>query len=238
MENFVYHPAASRGHADHGWLEARHTFSFARYYDPARMHFGVLRVLNDDIVAPGMGFGTHPHDNMEIITIPLRGQLAHKDSMGNAETISTGEVQIMSAGTGVEHSEYNPSATEEVNLLQIWVLPNRRNVAPRYQQFPLLIEETNRLYQILSPNSEDSGGWIYQNAWFFRASLSAGTSIDYELREPANGVYIFVISGNIAVNGQTLSDRDGYGIWSVEAFPIACNEAAQVLIMEVPMGFE
>lgn len=238
MENFVYHPAASRGAANHGWLQARHTFSFARYHDPSRMHFGVLRVLNDDIVAPGMGFGTHPHDNMEIITIPLRGSLAHKDSMGNAETITTGEVQIMSAGTGVEHSEYNPSATEEVNLLQIWVFPNRQNVTPRYQQFRLTMEDKNHLYQILSPNPEDSGGWIHQNAWAFMGNLTAGTSIDYDLREPANGVYLFVISGNIAVNGQTLGPRDGYGIWSVEAFPIACNEDAQVLIMEVPMGFE
>ncbi len=238
MNNFVYHPADTRGAANHGWLVAKHSFSFARYHDPERVHFGVLRVLNDDIVAPGMGFGTHPHDNMEIITIPLRGQLAHKDSIGNAETIETGEIQLMSAGTGVEHSEFNPSQTEEVNLLQIWIFPNRRDVTPRYQQLPITIEEPNHFQQLFSPNPEDAGGWIQQNAWGFMASLTAGATVNYELQEPANGVYVFVISGSITVNGQTLTDRDGYGIWSVEAFAISCEKDTRVLLLEVPMGFE
>jgi len=235
---FVYHPAASRGGADHGWLQAKHTFSFGQYQDPERMHFGVLRVLNDDIVAPGSGFAKHPHDNMEIITIPLRGSLAHKDSMGNEEVIKAGEIQVMSAGSGIKHSEFNPSKTEAVNLLQIWLFPNRREVTPRYQTIPVEYSDEDIFQQIVSPHHQDAGAWIYQNAWFYLATLHAGAEVTYKLNEPANGVYIFVISGNITVNGQVLSARDGYGIWTVSEVPITCDADALILVMEVPMGFE
>ncbi|RYD51879.1 MAG: pirin family protein [Sphingobacteriales bacterium] len=234
----VYHPAGSRGAADHGWLQAKHTFSFGQYHESERMHFGVLRVLNDDIVAPGAGFSKHPHDNMEIITIPLRGQLAHKDSLGNGETIHAGEIQIMSAGTGIEHSEFNPSHEEAVNLLQIWVFPNRRNVEPRYQTIPVVQQDGQVFQQIVSPNPQDAGGWIHQNAWFHLANLKAGGRATYELHEEANGVYVFVISGSIEIEGQVLTERDGFGIWSVESFEMICQADARVLLMEVPMGFE
>lgn len=236
MATTIYHSSASRGGADHGWLKARHTFSFAGYYDPGRVHFGVLRVLNDDEVAPGMGFGTHPHDNMEIITIPLEGIIAHKDSMGNNGTISVGEIQVMSAGTGVRHSEFNFSSSDKLRLLQIWVFPDKENVTPRYdqQKYPELKE--NELIQILSPHAADAGVWIHQQAWFHLGKITAGDFVNYQLKKPsANGVYLFVIEGAVEAEGIMLGHRDGMGISDTSEFKIQANEDAKVLLMEVPM---
>lgn len=231
------HKASSRGHANHGWLDAHHTFSFASYYNPEAMHFGVLRVLNDDIIAGGGGFGAHPHDNMEIITIPLTGALAHKDSMGNAEVIKAGDVQVMSAGTGIRHSEFNASATEPVNLLQIWLFPNKQNVKPRYGQITLDVSQRhNRLQQILSPNESDEGVWIHQNAWFHMGNLDAGTSLTYDLKDPKhNGVYAFVIKGELTIQGEALSARDGLGISGVNSIALTAKDEVEILLLEVPM---
>ncbi|MEL6866846.1 MAG: pirin family protein, partial [Bacteroidota bacterium] len=186
----VLHKANTRGHADHGWLNSHHSFSFANYHNPERMHFGVLRVLNDDIVSGGKGFGRHPHDNMEIISIPLEGDLEHKDSMGNVTVIKQGDVQVMSAGTGIYHSEYNKNRDRAVKFLQIWLFPNRKNVNPRYDQITLEQRDIkNQLYQILSPNPNDEGVWIHQNAWFHMGQLDAGTTANYTLKDKNNGVY-------------------------------------------------
>ncbi|MFV0590956.1 MAG: pirin family protein [Draconibacterium sp.] len=236
MMKTILHKAESRGHADHGWLKTHHTFSFANYYDPERIHFGALRVLNDDYVAVGKGFGMHPHDNMEIITIPLEGDLEHKDNMGNNEIIREGDVQVMSAGTGVYHSEFNPNNDKAVQLLQIWVFPNKKNVKPRYDQISIRdIEKENAFYQILSPNPDDQGVWIHQNAWFNLGAFEAGTASTYKLNHPENGVYVFVINGEITVNEQKLSKRDGIGIWDVNELDITADTNARVLLMEVPM---
>ncbi len=237
-EPHQYFPAASRGFADHGWLKAAHSFSFGQYHNPERMHFGVLRVLNDDLIAGGGGFGKHGHDNMEIITIPLSGALAHRDNIGHEEVIQAGEVQVMSAGTGVQHSEYNASETEPVNLLQIWLFPNRQNVAPRYQSIKLAPATPNIFQQILSPSPEDAGVWIHQNAWFHLGYLEAGTTVTYNFKEPANGLYVFVLEGTVKVDGQQLEPRDAYGMWSVEEAAFTAISDARVLLLEVPMGFE
>lgn len=237
MKNAVLHKAETRGYANHGWLEARHTFSFANYYNPERTQFGVLRVLNDDIVAGGMGFGTHPHDNMEIITIPLEGDLAHKDSMGNAETIKFGDVQVMSAGTGIQHSEFNPNHDRRTNLLQIWVFPKVRNVTPRYQQITLNVTDRhNKLQQVLSPNADDNGVWIHQDAWFNMGNLDANTTVNYSLNKKGNGLYLFVIKGKVTVEDQELNQRDGFGIWDFENLSIKASTDAEILLMEVPMN--
>ncbi|MFN8394042.1 MAG: pirin family protein [Bacteroidia bacterium] len=238
MSNSVFHPAATRGLADHGWLHSRHTFSFANYYNPERMHFGVLRVLNDDRVAPGMGFGTHPHDNMEIISIPLAGDLEHKDSMGNVSVIRNGDIQVMSAGTGITHSEFNKNKDAEVKFLQIWVFPNKRGVKPRYDQLSLdVAQRHNRLQQVLSPNPDDDGVWIHQDAWFHMGRFDNGKGATYTLKRPGNGVYLFVLSGAFTVDGQALGDRDGLGIWDIPSLNIeAKSENAEILIMEVPMS--
>ena len=236
MKNTVLHKADTRGHADHGWLNAYHSFSFASWYNPERVQFGALRVLNDDTIAAGMGFGTHPHDNMEIITIPLEGDLAHKDSMGNTEIIKSGDVQVMSAGTGVKHSEFNPNADQRTKLLQIWVYPNQQNVEPRYQQITLNPEDRkNRLQQILSPNAEDEGVWIHQDAWFHLGKFDKGVKTTYNLKKEGNGVYAFVLSGKITVDGQELETRDGFGIWDVNSFDIEAMTDAEFLLMEIPM---
>ena len=233
----VLHKAATRGHADHGWLNSYHTFSFAGYQDPERMHFGALRVLNDDQVAPGRGFGTHPHDNMEIISIPLEGDLEHKDSMGNTTTIKEGDVQVMSAGTGVEHSEYNKNSDQEVKFLQIWVFPNKRNVEPRYDQISIReIEKKNTFYQVLSPSSEDEGVWIHQDAWFHLGKFEAGSTDSYQIKKEGNGVYAFVLEGEVEINGQKLEKRDGFGLWDVDAFDFTSTSDSRVLLMEVPMS--
>ena len=200
MTKTVLHRSATRGQANHGWLNARHTFSFASYYDPNRMNFGVLRVLNDDQVAEGRGFGTHPHDNMEIITIPLEGDLEHKDSMGNSSVIRYGDVQVMSAGTGIQHSEFNPNKDKPLKLLQIWVFPNKRNVSPRYDQITLNMNERhNKLQQILSPSPEDEGVWIHQDAWFHLGKFDKDFTAEYEIKKNGNGVYAFVIRGAVKI---------------------------------------
>lgn len=233
----VLHKANTRGHADHGWLNSHHTFSFANYYHPERMNFGVLRVLNDDVVSEGRGFGTHPHDNMEIISIPLEGDLEHKDSMGNTATIKSGDVQVMSAGTGVFHSEYNKNKDEAVKFLQIWVFPNKKNVEPRYDQITLQQQKLdNQLHQILSPNQDDEGVWIHQNAWFHMGNLKAGKRLKYDLKAEGNGIYAFVLEGEVSIAGQALSKRDGFGVWDTEAIDIQASEDAKVLLMEVPMA--
>lgn len=236
MKKSVLHTADSRGHANHGWLNAYHSFSFASWYNPERVQFGMLRVLNDDTIAAGMGFGTHPHDNMEIITIPLEGDLAHKDSMGNAATIKTGDVQVMSAGTGIQHSEFNPNADQQTKLFQIWLFPKYRNVAPRYQQITLdVTEQKNNFAQILSPNPDDAGVWIHQDAWFYLSDFDTDFSITYTLKKEGNGVYIFVISGTITVDGQELQTRDGLGVWEFSTLEFKAATDAKFLIMEIPM---
>lgn len=238
MANSVFHKATSRGHANHGWLNAHHSFSFANHYDPQRMHFGVLRVLNDDIVAPSMGFGTHPHDNMEIITIPLRGALRHKDNMGNQEVIHESEVQVMSAGTGITHSEFNANADQDVNLLQIWLYPKLRNIKPRYAQQSFKSEDRiNELQTVVTPLGQEEGTavGINQDAWFSLGTLKSGIEKEYKVRLKTNGVYVFVIEGTVSINGQPLSKRDGLGIWDVEKLEIKAESDAEILVMDVPM---
>lgn len=239
MENTILHKADTRGKADHGWLMSYHTFSFANYYNPDRMHFGALRVLNDDRVNPGMGFGTHPHDNMEIISIPLEGDLEHKDSMGNVAVIRNGDVQVMSAGTGITHSEYNKNKDALVKFLQIWVFPNKRNVAPRYDQITLKAEDRhNKLQQIVSPDPKDDGAWIHQDAWFHLGKLDSGKKLSYSLKKKGNGLYAFVLSGDLKLNGQLLNTRDGFGIWNTETFELEAVSGTEVLLMEVPMTIQ
>jgi quercetin 2,3-dioxygenase len=236
MENTVLHKAATRGHANHGWLDSHHTFSFAHYYDPERMHFGALRVLNDDVVQGGMGFGKHPHDNMEIISIPLEGALEHRDSMGNVAVIKKGDIQVMSAGTGIYHSEYNQNKEQEVRFLQIWVFPKERNVTPRYDQIALQkADRHNQLQQILSPNPEDAGVWIHQDAWFHLGTFEPGKGFDYTLRKKGNGVYAFVLQGEGILQGQKLETRDGFGIWDTNQIRFEATAPAEILLMEVPM---
>ncbi len=238
MAKSILHKAESRGIADHGWLKSRHTFSFADYYDPDRMHFGALRVLNDDTVDAGQGFGRHPHDNMEIISIPLEGDLKHTDSMGNTAVIKKGEIQVMSAGTGIFHSEYNFNKDREVKFLQIWILPDKKNVTPRYDQLTLNLEDRhNKLQQVLSPNAGDEGVWIHQNAWFHLGKLDEGFISDYCLKGEGNGVYVFILNGEAAVNNQELKDRDGFGIWDTETITIKANTETELLLMEVPMNY-
>lgn len=232
----IIHKAESRGLAEHGWLQSRHTFSFANYYNPERMHFGVLRVLNDDRVAPGMGFGTHPHQNMEIISIPLEGDLEHRDSMGNTAVIRQGDIQVMSAGTGVYHSEFNKNHDREVQFLQIWLFPERENVEPRYDQITL--EEAqlqNRLHQILSPHADDAGVWIHQQAWFHLGQFEAGRGETCNIRRAGNGAYCFLLEGQARIGGQLLDRRDGIGLWDTDRFEIQAETDARVLVMEVPM---
>ncbi|MFZ4260603.1 pirin family protein [Sphingobacterium sp. HJSM2_6] len=236
MAKYSIHKANSRGDANHGWLHSKHTFSFANYYEPSRMNFGALRVLNDDYVDPGMGFGKHPHSNMEIITIPLEGELAHEDSMGNGSVIRKGDIQVMSAGTGIAHSEYNHSKTEPVKFLQIWVIPNQEGVTPRYDQKTINYDlAKDNFLQILSPDAVDDGVWIYQNAWFHLSEFSAGTAKTYSLKLANNGVYIFVLSGDVTVDGHELSTRDGLGITNASQIQIQANTNAEFLIMEVPL---
>jgi len=235
--NTVIHKAETRGKANHGWLNSHHTFSFANYHNPERMNFGVLRVLNDDIVQAGMGFGTHPHDNMEIISIPLEGDLEHKDSMGNVTVIKEGDVQIMSAGTGVTHSEYNKNKDKEVKFLQIWVFPKSKNTEPRYDQISIReIAKENKFYQAVSPNKGDQGVWINQDAWFHIGNFTKGNSDEYIIKKEGNGVYAFILDGEVEINGEKLSKRDGIGIWNTKSINVKATEKARVLLMEVPMS--
>ena len=234
----VFHPADQRGHANHGWLDAHHSFSFASWYDPSKIHFGALRVLNDDIIAGSMGFGTHPHDNMEIITIPLVGALKHRDSMGNEATITAGEIQVMSAGTGIQHSEFN-ATNETLNLFQIWVFPNKKNVTPRYDQQLLdTAKMKNNFAQILSPDPADDGVWIHQDAWFHLGEFDKGQSANYSVKSASNGVYVLVVEGQITINGQELNKRDALGVWNTETFAISFTENSKVLLLDVPMEFD
>jgi redox-sensitive bicupin YhaK (pirin superfamily) len=230
------HKTDSRGLADHGWLRSNHTFSFAGYRNPERMHFGVLRVLNDDFVAPGRGFGKHPHDNMEIISIPLSGDLRHEDSMGNTTVIREGDVQAMSAGTGIAHSEMNANPDKAVEFLQIWVLPKSRGIAPNYGQITLDPQAlNNKLDQVVSPFAAERGVTINQDAWFHLGNLSAGTTIEYDIKKKGNGVYVFVLEGNITISGQPLNKRDGLGVWETNQLSLSADTNTKVLLMEVPM---
>ena len=234
----AFHAANTRGNANHGWLNANHSFSFANYHNPERMNFGALRVLNDDTIAPGMGFGTHPHENMEIITIPLEGDLEHKDSMGNIGVINEGEIQVMSAGTGVHHSEYNKNADQAVKVLQLWVFPKKQNVTPRYDQMSIRdLKKPNDFYQVLSPNSEDAGMWVHQDTWFHLGEFDVEKSLDYTLKKPGNGVYVFVIEGSFNVEGENLKKRDAIGIWETETINFTVQSESKVLLVEVPMRF-
>ncbi|MEQ8239335.1 MAG: pirin family protein [Cyclobacteriaceae bacterium] len=231
----IIHKADSRGTAFFGWLNSRHTFSFGRYYNPERINFGALRVLNDDIVEAGMGFGTHPHDNMEIVSIPLQGDLEHKDSTGNTEVIRTGDVQIMSAGSGLTHSEYNHSKTEKVNFLQLWVLPKKKNIEPRYEQKTFdLLDRKNKIQTVVAPD-DDSAVWINQDAWFSLTDIDANKSVPYTFHLSTNGVYVFVLEGNVKVGDKQLAKRDGLGISDVDKINLEASTNAKLLLVEVPM---
>lgn len=232
----IYHAANSRGDANHGWLKSKHSFSFANYHNPERMGFGALRVINDDFVIGGQGFGKHSHRDMEIISIPLSGKLGHGDNIGNEGIIETGEIQVMSAGTGITHSEMNGDANEPVKFLQIWVIPNKMNVAPRYQQVRMSdIMQPNEFNQVLSPNADDAGVWIHQNAWFSMGDFEQGLTRTYQLKDANNGAYIFVLSGKVVIDGITLETRDGMGVWDTEGFSMQIAAEAKVLVMEVPL---
>ena len=233
----LYHPHHSRGHANRGWLNSFHSFSFANYFNAQKMNFGLLRVLNDDTVAPGMGFGTHPHDNMEIISIPLSGDLRHRDSMGNETTIKEGEIQVMSAGSGVTHSEFNPNKNVEVKFLQIWIIPNERNVTPRYDQQKLLdANEKNKLHQVLSPSPDDEGVWIHQNAWFHMGRFDENEVIEYKWKSKDNGLYAFVLEGGFETDLHKLDTRDALGIWDTEQITLKATAAeSRILLIEVPV---
>ena len=231
----VIHRADSRGTAFFGWLHSRHTFSFGRYYNPERVHFGALRVLNDDMVEGGQGFGTHPHDNMEIVSIPLEGDLEHRDSTGTTKVIRQGDVQIMSAGSGLTHSEYNHSATEKVKFLQVWILPKERNIKPRYEQKSFKSEDRiNKLQTVVAPDDEHAI-WINQDAWFSLSNLEKGKSINYSPHEKDQGIYVFVIEGNVEIDGEKLGTRDAMGISEADHVAIEATTTAQLLLIEVPM---
>ncbi len=233
---YTLHKSDTRGYADHGWLKARHTFSFASYYDPKRIRFGLLRVLNDDIIEPGGGFGTHPHDNMEIVTIPISGALEHKDSMGNIEVIRPGEIQNMSAGSGITHSEYNHSDEERVNLLQIWVFPKERDITPRYDQKVFPREgRKNKVQTVVSPDEGGETMWINQDAVFSLAEIEKGKEVPYKVRFPGNGVYLFVIDGRVKAGDAELGARDGAGIEDEDTITIRAEENSFAVIIEVPM---
>ena len=235
MSNYILYTSESRGTADHGWLKSRHTFSFAQYFNQDRIHFGALRVLNDDIVSPGMGFGNHPHDNMEIISIPLKGSLEHKDSTGHREVIETGEVQIMSAGSGLSHSEYNHSKDESVNFLQIWIFPKEKNIKPRYDQRKFDFDSAkNRLVNVVAPDNEKAL-WINQDAWFSLGIFEKDVTVNYEVKKPGNGVYVFLIEGNALANGVSFSKRDGIGFPEGNKINLEFKEKSTVLVMDVPI---
>jgi quercetin 2,3-dioxygenase len=233
----VLHKADTRGHANHGWLDSWHTFSFAGYHNPERVHFGALRVLNDDTVAAGMGFGKHPHDNMEIISIPLEGDLEHGDSMGTTAVIRQGDVQVMSAGTGIIHSEKNKNTDKQVKFLQIWVFPNKKNVQPCYDQKSISAEEKqNKLAAVVSPiGTNDGGVQVHQDAWFHLSKLDAGKELTYEVKKKGNGVYAFVLDGDLKIGETELNRRDGLGISESDSFTIHANATSEILLMEVPM---
>lgn len=235
----IYHKADSRGKADHGWLKSHHSFSFANFYDPNKMGFGQLRVLNDDIVKPKMGFGTHPHQNMEIISIPLSGALSHKDSMDNKRAITVGEVQVMSAGTGLQHSEFNDSRTDEVNFLQLWIQPKEMGVTPRYEQKQFDQSKQNNQFQtVVAPkdNIVEEALWIHQDAYISLGNFDASQTVEFNLKNAAHGIYVFVLEGEIVIGNQTLATKDALGIWETENVEIHIKEDAKILVVEVPMN--
>ena len=233
----ILHKANTRGHAQHGWLDSWHTFSFASYHNAERIHFGALRVLNDDTVAAGMGFGKHPHDNMEIISIPLEGDLEHGDNMGTKSVIKQGDVQVMSAGTGIMHSEKNKNSDKQVKFLQIWVFPKERNVEPRYDQKTFSDDDKrNKLLTVISPFGSKEGIHIHQDAWFSLGKLDKGVSLTYEVKKQGNGVYVFVLEGEATINDISLNRRDGLGISDTNQLAISADSATDILLMEVPMN--
>lgn len=233
----ILHKASTRGYFDHSWLKTHHTFSFADYHNRERMHFGALRVLNDDAIAPGTGFGLHPHSNMEIVTIPLSGALTHGDSIGHSETINAGDIQVMSAGRGLRHSEKNEDLNRWAELLQIWVIPEKENVEPRYESAIIrdLLKE-NQITTIVSPYPGVGHGlWIHQQAWFSIGELKAGTELTYPFKSSASyGVYAFLLSGTADVAGVQLSKRDGLGISDIDKIEIKALTPAHILLIEVP----
>lgn len=231
------HKAETRGHANHGWLDTNHTFSFASYYNAERMNFGMLRVLNDDFVDGGQGFGTHPHDNMEIISIPLNGSLEHKDSMGTTSVIKTNDVQIMSAGTGVSHSEWNHSKDQKVNFLQVWIFPKERNITPNYDQKGFNpADRLNKIQTLVSPEVSSDTVLINQDAYFSMTRLDADRQLDYNVNIENNGIYAFVISGSVKIGGEVLTTRDGAGFWETKKLEIEALQESEVLLIEVPMS--
>lgn len=235
MEKII-HKSDSRGLVDHGWLKARHSFSFADYYNPERMNFGLLRVLNDDIVEPGMGFGTHPHKDMEIVTIPLKGKLEHQDSTGHKEVIRFNDIQNMSAGSGVYHSEFNASDNEIVNLLQIWVMPKEQNIKPRYDQITLNPEDRlNKIHTFVLPEKSTGKLWINQDAYFSLCDLQKGKTVNYKINTAGNGIYIFIIEGESEIANEIISRRDAIGIWDVNAIDVNAKSDSHLLFIEIPM---
>jgi quercetin 2,3-dioxygenase len=233
----IFHPAQERGHADFGWLNSHHSFSFGHWYNPEKVHFGALRVLNDDIVQGAQGFGAHPHDNMEIVSIPLSGALAHKDSTGTDGIIKTGDVQIMSAGSGIRHSEYNASKSDPVNFLQIWVFPKEENIKPRYEQKTFdAAQHANEWQVVVSPDTSEGGVWINQDARFALAELKPGATITYTPKFKDNGVYLFVIEGEVEAAEKQLNKRDAIGVWDIPSIDIKSKTASRVLAIEVPMS--
>jgi redox-sensitive bicupin YhaK (pirin superfamily) len=231
----ILHKATGRGHANHGWLNSHHSFSFGQFYDASKVHFGALRVLNDDVVSGGGGFGTHPHDNMEIVSIPLKGDLEHKDSTGRHAVIKQYDVQIMSAGTGIQHSEKNHRYNEPVSFLQIWVFPKLRNIEPRYDQKTFKPEDRqNKLQTVVAPD-DDTAVWINQDAWFSLGNFTANNQTTYTIKKPGNGAYIFVLEGIITAAGQQLGKRDALGIWDTDSVEITAGAEAEILVIDVPM---
>ncbi len=229
--------AKDRGHADHGWLKTWHSFSFASYYDPGRMHFGALRVLNDDIIHAGEGFGMHPHNNMEIITIPLSGALTHEDSMGHRQAITENEVQVMSAGSGIRHSEFNHSDSEAAAILQLWIFPREDDITPVYDQKKFRQQERENKFQTLvHPDYEEGGLAIHQDAWISRADISAGKTVTYSLKEKSNGVYVFLIDGQITIAETDLAKRDALEAENTDSLKVYAATQSDVLVIEVPMG--
>ncbi len=234
----IVHKAATRGHASFGWLNSYHTFSFGGYHNPERVHFGALRVLNDDTVAKGMGFSKHPHDNMEIVSIPLSGDLHHNDSTGRDKIIREHDVQIMSAGSGIAHSEMNANHDREVKFLQIWVFPKERNIEPRYDQKTFKpVDRNNQLLTVVAPD-DTNALWINQDAWFSLGKFDKDFSTGYTFHKKENGVYVFVISGNVTVNGEPLGTRDGFGIWDTDQLAIQADTDSEILLIEVPMQIQ
>lgn len=231
----ILHKSEDRGKANLGWLDSKFSFSFAQYFNPKKVNFGLLRVLNDDIIAPDRGFGTHPHDNMEIISIPIYGQLKHADNTGHESVISENEIQVMSAGTGIQHSEFNPSSTEDANFLQIWIFPNKRNVEPRYDQQNIPSDIKNEFYQILSPNPDDDGVWIHQNAWMHLLDTTEDRTLNYRIKGKGNGVYVFMIKGEAKIGDEHLNLRDALGVSETEAFGLEVKANSRILTIEVPM---